>query len=93
MPKPIDRGAVAQTPPARKVDPIGELLRSGSASEASKNVLTAQRALVKLGYDLHPDGLMGATTEAALRDFEKTHGLPVTSELSPHLIARLNAGR
>ena len=53
-------------------------------------MLAVQRALVKLGYDLNADGLMGASTVEALRDFEKNHGLPVTSELSPRLIAKLN---
>jgi len=74
----------------RKVDPIGELVRTGAASETTKTVLSVQRALVKLGYDLDADGLMGASTVDALHDFEKSHGLPIASELSPRLIAKLN---
>jgi hypothetical protein len=81
-------------PAGRKTDPIGDWLRGGPAPETTKTVIAAQRALIKLGYDLQADGLMGATTEEALHDFEKSHGLPTTSELSPHLMAKLNgAGR
>jgi peptidoglycan hydrolase-like protein with peptidoglycan-binding domain len=83
-------------PPAsiRKTDPIGDWLRTATAPDTTKNVLAAQRALIKLGYDLQADGVMGASTVEALHDFEKSHGLPATSELSPRLIAKLNgAGR
>jgi peptidoglycan hydrolase-like protein with peptidoglycan-binding domain len=86
--KPI--ASAAPQAPSRKADPIGDLVRTGAASESAKTVLAVQRALVKLGYDLNADGLMGASTVEALRDFEKNHGLPVTSELSPRLIAKLN---
>jgi len=86
--------AVPPAPVVRKTDPIGDFVRSGTASETARTVLSVQRALVKLGYDLQADGLMGATTVEALHEFEKTHGLPVTSELSPRLVAKLNgAGR
>jgi hypothetical protein len=88
-PRPTDRGAAPQPTPTRKSDPIGDLVRSSSAGENTKTVFSAQRALVKLGYDLQPDGSMGATTIEALHAFETTHGLPVTSELSPRLLAKL----
>lgn len=76
-------------PIAPPVDPIADVIRSGSvrsevkaAPEPSRQVLAAQRALNRLGYGpVKPDGLMGAGTRAALEKFERSRGLPVTGEL------------
>ena len=56
----------------------------------SKSVLAAQRALVKLGYVLNPDGVAGATTRQAIESYEREHGLPVRGELTPSLMRRLS---
>jgi peptidoglycan hydrolase-like protein with peptidoglycan-binding domain len=45
--------------------------------------------LAKLGYPVKPDGKEGAATEQALRDFERTHGLPRATEISERLVKQL----
>jgi Putative peptidoglycan binding domain len=57
----------------------------------SKAVLNAQRALVKLGYVLKANGVVGASTRKAVARYEGDHGLPVRGELTPVLMQRLNA--
>jgi len=90
-PTPVARPANLSPTPARKTDPINDLLHGGSAADGSKDLAAAQRALIKLGYDLHADGVMGGDTLRALHEFEKSHGLPASSEITPKLIAKLNA--
>jgi hypothetical protein len=55
----------------------------------SKAVLNAQRALVKLGFVLKPDGVPGNATRQAVARYERDHGLPVRGELTPALMRRL----
>ena len=52
--------------------------------------MAAQRALVKLGFVLNPDGVAGATTRRAVERYERDHGLPVRGVLTPALMRRLN---
>jgi hypothetical protein len=77
-------------------DTISQLLKTSSAppatpAEPSKTVLGAQRALVKLGFVLKPDGVNGAATRQALEQFERDHGLPVKGELTPKILRELAA--
>ena len=52
--------------------------------------LETQQALLDLGYKIGAvDGMIGSNTRAAIRDFQKTHGLPVTGEPSEELLERL----
>lgn len=81
----------APLPAARAADPIGDLLRTGGAKEASHMTVAAQSALIKLGYSLKADGAAGPDTGAALRDFEKSHNLPITTEITPRLVKLLTA--
>jgi hypothetical protein len=69
--------------------------RSAKAAKASpavpsKSVLAAQRALVKLGFVLRPDGVAGATTRRAIEDYERDNGLPIRGELNAALMRRLS---
>ncbi|MCU4653468.1 lytic murein transglycosylase [Roseibacterium sp. SDUM158016] len=49
-----------------------------------------QRRLTAAGYDTGtPDGVFGRRTEAAIRDFQRARGLPVTGVASPDLLAML----
>jgi hypothetical protein len=71
-------------------DAIGRLLEGGSkqassAGDKNKTVLAAQRALAKLGFALHQDGVFGGTTRQAIEKFERANGMPVTGELSPKI--------
>jgi len=52
--------------------------------------LETQQALLDLGYPIGAvDGLIGANTRGAIRDFQKRHGLAVTGEPSEELLVRL----
>jgi hypothetical protein len=76
-------------------DPISQLLAGGSKetaeTTADKAVLFAQRALVKLGYPLRPDGVFGGSTRQAIEKFERSAGMPVKGELTPKILHRLAA--
>jgi hypothetical protein len=79
-------------------DPIGQLLKNSgsgtqnaSPAEPNKTVLGAQRALVKLGFVLKPDGHMGATTKQALETFERDRGLPAHGALTTKVLRELAA--
>ncbi len=90
--RPADLGVGADSAPnARGVDAIGEVLREESAEEAQKAILAAQNALTKLGYSLKADGTANAATLAALRDFERAHSLPISTDVTPRLLKRLTA--
>ena len=93
-PLPVARPAARPPAPAtttRSEDPIGELLRGKEAKDGkdSKTVAAVQTALVRAGYVLKADGVMGEDTQDALSDFAKGHGLPASSELTPKLLAKL----
>lgn len=79
-------------------DPIARLLRSSTAATAGpeekqdvKTVLATQKALVKLGFVLKPNGTLGPATRKSLEMFEKAHNLPVKGALSPRLVKVLSA--
>ncbi len=82
----------AQKPaPAPSRDPIAQLLKPAAAPEPSKTVLAAQRALMKLGYVVKPDGIMRPATRQALEKFEREHGLSVHGDLSPKVLRALTS--
>jgi hypothetical protein len=76
-------------------DQIGALLSGGPAqsagTDATPRVAAAQKALMKLGYVVKSDGLMGAGTRKAIEMFEQSRKLPVTGELSPRVMRELSA--
>jgi peptidoglycan hydrolase-like protein with peptidoglycan-binding domain len=75
--------------PSRAADPITDLLRGEARADVARLTLAAQTALVKLGYPVKPDGNEGVTTQQALRDFERVHGLPLSTEITPRLVKQL----
>jgi len=78
----------------RSTDAIGDLLRGGGEAPGADNsrlVKDAQLALAKLGYPVKADGAQGAGTDQALREFERAHGLPASTEITPRLVKQLNA--
>ena len=89
------KAAEAAKPPARDV--ITDLIRSEdtTASVTPKPqgaVMQAQRALSKLGYGpLKADGVMGATTRAAIERFERDRKLPVKGEAAGRTLRELAA--
>jgi len=79
--------------PQRATDAIGDLIRDGGEAPADdpRLVKDAQTALAKLGYPVKADGALGAATDQALREFERAHKLPLSTEITPHLVRQLNA--
>ncbi len=91
-PAPPTRPEKKREPAAR--DPIAAMIGGEAAAKPmpSESVVSAQRALQRLGYVVKPDGVMGAGTRQAIEKFERDNGLPVKGELSPK-IARLLLAR
>jgi len=55
-------------------------------------VRTVQSELIRLGYlQGAPDGVMAGRTGTAIREFERTAGIPVDGTPSPRLLAKLQA--
>jgi hypothetical protein len=80
-------------PPALKAPPVPRtppVKAERSPPAPSKPVMAAQRALVKLGFVLNPDGVAGTTTRRVVERYERDHGLPVRGVLTPALMRRLN---
>ena len=71
-------------PPETKPDPTGTaLLRRGSRGE---EVRALQQLLLQKGYDLGPcgaDGIFGAHTQAAVKAFQKDHGIKADGIVGP----------
>ena len=87
---PVRTGA-AGAGAGRAPDEIGAWLRNEPQGDDARLVLAAQNALIKLGYSVKADGNEGAATHQALRDFERAHGLPPTTEITPRLVKQLTA--
>ena len=60
------------------------------SSGARVDRMTAQRALIALGFDTGgADGVVGMATRKALRDWQKSRGLVADGYLSADMVARL----
>ncbi len=59
------------------------------AAPPNKNVIAAQRALTKLGFNVPATGMMGPATRQAVEKFEKSRGLPVKGDLTPKVMRDL----
>jgi hypothetical protein len=79
----------AEAAEASPSDPITDLLRGESHVDGTHLILSAQTALAKLGYPVKPDGNDGLATQQAVRDFERAHGLPISTEITPRLVKQL----
>lgn len=64
-----------------------EVLRVGANGEAVRAI---QLALAARGYPLHGTGFYGDNTKAAVLDFQKKHGLPITGGAGPLTAAELD---
>jgi hypothetical protein len=93
--RPVAPAHDAETATAKNVDGIGDTLRAagGSAPSAidSARVLLVQKALMKLGYVVRPDGVFGSTTRQAIEKFERERGLPARGELTPKVLREISA--
>jgi Putative peptidoglycan binding domain len=88
---------ITSSPPHDEISQLLKAPPARTAAEAaapaahSKPVLAAQRALVKLGFVLNPDGVAGAATRQAIKRYEREHGLPVRGNLSRAIMRQLSA--
>ena len=78
---------VTSTSDGRQGDAIASLI-DGSAMP-TQTVLASQKALVRLGYVLRPNGVIGATTKQAVEQFERDNKRPVHGELTAKLAREL----
>jgi hypothetical protein len=85
--RPVEFGADSSAP--ARGDAIGDMLRTDQERDAQKQLVTAQSALIRLGYVLKADGESSPTTTLALHEFERAHGLPLSSTLNPKLFKTL----
>jgi len=83
-------GVISQLRKAPPVPPARPITPPAAPAASSKLVLAAQRALVKLGFVLNPDGVAGATTRQAIERYERDRGLPVHGEVTPALMRQLS---
>jgi peptidoglycan hydrolase-like protein with peptidoglycan-binding domain len=104
---PDERPSMDQTASTKKTlvkneDDIADLIRqanvpvptpSATDSEApAEMVMKIQKALSGLAYaDIKVDGIPGATTRAAIRNFEKSYRLPITGEPSERVLKKLKS--
>jgi hypothetical protein len=74
-------------------DPIRDLLRGdpGKDSDVKHLTLSAQNALIKLGYAVKANGVAGPSTQQSIREFERAHGQTPTGEVTPKLVRQLAA--
>jgi hypothetical protein len=97
-PQPANHDAIAHllTAPAPHDASHDSVTKDSTAHEVPlderpKTILAVQRALVKLGYVVRPDGEMGAVTRHALAQYERDHGLAEDPHLTAKLLHRLSA--
>jgi hypothetical protein len=86
--------AAEPAPAAGKKDAIAALLKGEGIADPvlpPARVAAVQKALIKSGFILRADGVMGATTRQALERFEQERKLPVTGDLSPRTLRELAA--
>jgi hypothetical protein len=76
---------------AKSLDPIANILTGGVNRDQQHLLGAAQAALIKLGYSFKSGGAPGADVLAALREYERSHGLPVSTEITPHVVKQLVA--
>ncbi|MCC6984359.1 MAG: SEL1-like repeat protein [Bauldia sp.] len=73
-------------------DPAWAVQPGAEPLEGQDLVRQVQALLAERGYDAGPpDGVIGARTRAAVRDFQRTSGLPVTGMIDNGLLVSLSA--
>jgi hypothetical protein len=99
--RPITAPHDAEPGPAKTADAIGDMLRTsrvvppaaspaGTSAIDATRILLVQKALMKLGYVIRPDGVMGATTRQAIEKFERERGWPARGELTPKVLREIS---
>ena len=77
---------------ANEASPSASPITSAPAAAPSNDVVSAQRQLKERGYYAGPvDGVIGPATDAALRAFQRDHGLSVSGRLDSATVRTLAA--
>ena len=89
----VARETKKAAPPAKKQDAIGQLLGADAPRENAPDsrVLSAQQALLRLGYVVRANGVMSGGTRQAIEKFERDNGLAPTGKVTPTLLKKLAA--
>jgi len=75
---------------AKAVELSKSPVKPEQSAEVAMDVLSAQKALAELGYDVgHADGLVGPATRAAVESFQKDQGVSPDGKLSLSLLRLL----
>jgi Putative peptidoglycan binding domain len=86
VPAPHPQQAASVPLPARRNDPIADLIGP------SPRILAVQRVLSEFGYgQIKPSGILDDATSAAIEKFEREHNLPVSGRVSDKLVTQLGA--
>ncbi len=86
--------ATSTTPvtPSTIVRPPAPIPGVSIAFSGSRRVAAVQRTLTEYGYgQLKPTGTIGADTQAAIQKFERERKIPVTGQMSDHVVRELTA--
>lgn len=78
---------------AKPKDAIGTLIKTNTPDAAeppTETVAAIQQALVRLGFVLRADGVLGAATKQAIELFERDHGMQADGIVSPRVTKRLS---
>jgi len=78
-------------PPAASAHKADKAASADNNAVIDKNVLYAQRALLKLGYVVRANGVLNGATRQALEKFERDIGLPAKGQITPKLLRQLAA--
>jgi hypothetical protein len=99
--RPVATPRDAEAAPTKAPDAIGDMLRASPATSSGASpaypsaidatrILLVQKALMKLGYVVRPDGVMGATTRQAIEKFERERGWQPHGELTPKVLREIS---
>jgi hypothetical protein len=80
--------ALAREP--KSDDAIADFLRA-QAPDKRRLTLSAQEALAKLGFSVKATGALDSHTRSALLEFEKSHHIAASTEISARLVRALKA--
>ena len=74
--------AKAEAPKAAKAKPAKKAVKAKKAApKADPQIKAAQEALIKAGYKVSADGMMGKKTKKAIKGFQKKNKLKVSGKL------------
>ncbi len=68
----------------------GMTAQNDSGNLPKQTVMALQQALKNAGQSVKPDGVWGPSTEAALKQYQQSSGLPATGQLDDATRAKLN---